>query len=181
MAKKEKTTLQTLKSFKRGRVALEATKYVLPLVPAAAITGVNWEEWFGKAGHSLPWGFTFLIISVVTATLGLLKKDEIIGKKISPLIYLAFLFAMLGLSFKFLANVMNQMGDIFLFTAAAIMGSFTADQVDKSYVDGNIALYSRLVEENDLDPKLKARKEKAAREKAEQEAKAQKERALPTE
>lgn len=170
--KKERTTLQTYKSLKRGRIALEAGKYAMPLIPAGVMTGVNWEVWFKNCGASLPFGFTTLIFAVVLSILGISKKDNLVKEKLSGLVYLALTFACFGLAFKFLSNIMNQMGDVFLWTALAICGSFGVDQVDKTVMDKNIAFYKDLVDKNELDPRAKKKrlKEEALAEKAKKEA-----------
>jgi len=170
--KKARTTLQNYKALKRGSVALNIGKYVMPVIPATAITAVNWDAWFKNCGASLPFGFTSLIFAVVLAILGISKKDTFIKEKLSGLIYLALTFACFGLAFKFMSNVMNQMGDVFLWTALAICGSFGIDEVDKTVVAKNKAFYKDLVDKNELDPRAKKRrlKEEALAKKAQEEA-----------
>lgn len=180
MAKKEKTTLQTLKTYKRAEIGLNVGKYLMPLVPAVSITAVNWNEWFAKCdGISLPFGFTTLLIAIIGAMFGILKKDEILSKKLSGLVYLGLTFCIFGLAFMFLANVMAEMGKIFLFTGLSIFASMGVDQVDKSYVSKQVAFYQNLVDENGLDPKVEAKRQKAAAEKAKAEKEAQEK--VPTE
>lgn len=172
--KKERTTLQTYKALKRGQIGMEVGKYAMPLIPASIITGVNWDNWFANCGASLPFGFTSLIFAVVLAILGISKKDNLVKEKLSGLVYLALTFACFGLAFKFLSNVMNQMGDVFLWTALAICGSFGVDQVDKTVMTKNINFYKELVDKNELDPRARKKKAKEAKlaEKAQKEAEA---------
>jgi hypothetical protein len=177
--KKEITTLGYYKRWKVAKYGLNATKWLSPFAPATAITIANWEEWFAKQGTTLPFGFASLLISILITILAMSKKDEFVEKKVSYMFYLAGVIAMWGVSFMLLANIMNTMGMMFMFTAMGIIGGGGAEQVNKSLVSARISEYKQLVDENGLDKKAQAkalRKEKALKErelKAQEEAKVQ--------
>ncbi len=175
MAKKKKS--QTISAYHKWTIArwsLYASMYLLPLIPASVVAAIHWEEWFVNCGSSLPFGFISLLLSVCMTIIGISKRDEIFNKNISGLFYFSLVFATLGLSFKFLSNICNQMGDMFLLTTLGILSGATCDQVNKSLVIPRTLEYKKLIEENCLDQKSKKRRER--QERAEKEAKEEAER-----
>lgn len=167
MAKFKSKTLSTYRKWTTAKWALYAGMYLLPLIPASIMTGVHWEEWFKNCGTSLPFGFVTLLLGVVMTLIGIVKRDEIFKQNISGIFYFALVFVVLGLSFKFLSNICNQMGDMFLLTALGILAGATSDQVNKSLATPRVKEYKQLIKDNCLDMrsiKRKERKEKAAKE-----------------
>ena len=179
--KVKKAKSQTLTSYHRwngARLALYSGMYITPVAPAAVMTGINWEEWFNTSGVSLPMGLITLLIGVLMAIIGITKRDELFTKNISGLFYFTLVFAVIGLAFKFLANICSEMGDMFLFTSLGIIGSATCDQTNKSLVVPRVEEYKELIDKNFLDTKAKKKQERKAL--AEKEAREQKTR-IPTE
>lgn len=176
MAKAKKAKSKTLAKY-RWLQAADASayvgKYAMAVVPATVMTAVNWEAWFANAGASLPAGFSMLILSTVLSIIGISRKDEIVKKNVSGLFYVGLVFFCFAMSFKFLSNVFNQMGDMLMYTALGVFGGAAADQADKSLVKPMKAEYKELVEANALDGRTKRRNERKrlAREEAEREAK----------
>ena len=179
MAKKFKS--KTVSSYRRwnvGKWGLYGGMYVAPVAPAGIMTAIHWNEWFSQSGISLPAGLVTLLLGVIMAIMGITKKDELFQKNVSGLFYFTLVFAVLGLSFKFLANICNQMGDMFLLTACGVLTSATCDQVNKSLVIPRVNEYRGLIDKNYLDRKAKKKQERELR--AEQEAKEESQR-IPTE
>ena len=162
------TTLTYYKRWKAGHFALYGGKYLIPCVPAAVITGVNWDEWFVNAGASLPFGFASLLIAVIATIVAISSKDKILEKKVSPLFTIALVMAIWAISFMFLANIFQQIGQMLLWTVAGIVGGGIADQVDKSLITERVNEYKELIEENSLNKSSKKREER--RQKAKEEA-----------
>lgn len=181
--KKKKVKSETISAYKKwnaARIGLYTGMYVMPLMPATIMTCVNWNEWFNASGVSLPMGLITLLIGVLMAIMGITKRDELFKKNVSGLFYFVLVFAIIGISFKFLANICNQMGDMFLFTACGVLGSGGCDQLNKSLVKPRVEEYKELIESNFLNAKAKAKQERKLR--AEQEAREQrKQDRLPTE
>lgn len=158
--RKEKTTLQTYKAIKRGHVAMSVSKYVLPAVPAVIVGTVNWNDWFKNAGTSLPLAFIGLIIASVSAVLAIYKKDQLEKKGVTPLIIVFLEFLIIGAIFKAISSIANDFGNMFLAVAGGIAASLIDDQIDQKVVMPKVQIYEKLVEENDLDPKLVKKKNK---------------------
>ncbi len=176
MAKFKSKTISTYRKWSVAKWSCYGGMYVLPLVPASVMTGINWEQWFKNCGPSLPFGFITLLLGVVMTLIGIAKRDEIFKQNISGLFYFALVFAVLGLSFKFLSNICNQMGDMFLLTTIGIISGATSDQVNKSLITPRVKEYKKLIEDNCLDTrsmKKRERKERAEREAKEEAAKMQ--------
>jgi len=170
MAKKQKSkTLSTYKKLKATDVGLKVGTFVLPIVPAVVLTGVKWDEWWGKANVSLPFGFACLLLTVVSAVLGIMKSDTIIKKKDIGLFYLTITFCLIGITCLFLASLFSQIGYMFLYTAAGLLASATGNIVDEKVIKPKRDFYKKLVEDNALDPKSRKKLEKQRR--AEEEAK----------
>lgn len=168
MAKREVSTLGYYRRWKAAKVGLYAGKYALPLVPATVITAVNWDAWFVHTGWSLPLGFASLLISIIATIVAISKKDELVKEKVSGLFFIAAIMAIWAISFMFLANILQQMGQMLLWTVAGICAGGAADQVNMTLVDSRITEYKGYIEENTLSKssqRRKARQEKAAREK----------------
>ena len=172
-AKFKSKTISTYRKWATAKWSLYAGMYALPLIPATIMTGIHWEEWFESCGTSLPFGFVSLLLGVALTILGIAKKDNIFKKQLSGVFYIALVFAVLGIAFKFLSNICNQMGDMFLLTTLGILAGATSDQVNKSLATPRLKEYKKLIEDNCLDTrsqKRKERKERAAKE-AKEEAK----------
>lgn len=176
MAEKKKKakskTLSTYRKLQGADISMSIGKYALATVPAVVMTAVNWDEWFTNAGASLPAGFSMLIVSTVLAIIGISKRDDIVKKNVSGLFYVGLVFLCFAISFKFLSNICNQMGDLFLLTSLGIFGGAVDDQVNKTVVKPAKEEYKKLVEDNLLDPRSKKRDERRKRAKAEAEAEA---------
>lgn len=169
--KKELTTIQLKRRWKALDYTLRISKYLLPCVPASIITAINWEEWFVNCGASLPFGFATLLISVIVTILAIYKGDEVVNAKVSKLFYLAVVLAVWAIAFMFLANIMQQIGQMILWTAVGVVVGATGDQVEKSYVSKVVTEYEQLIHDNCLSKEDKKKKERAEKAKAEAEAK----------
>ena len=175
MAKEKKVKSKTISTYKKWNAArwgLFAGQFAAPLMPAAIMTAVNWEEWFAKSGTSLPLGFASLLVTVILAVLGLWKKNEIIEKTVSIVFYLALLFFMIGVTACFLASLFSNVGYMFMATGGGLLASGICDQVNKSAVNEKVKEYRQLIDDNNLDDKAKRRQERKdrARREAEEEA-----------
>lgn len=176
MAKQKKKTPETVKSYRKWNVskwALYAGTWVSPFIPATAMTIINWDEWFAISGPSLPLGFASLLVSTLLAIIGIWKKDEIVGKSISMVYYLAVIFAGFGASMLFLAGLFSQVGYMFLATAGGLVVGGTSDQLNKSLAKPMVEEYKKLIEDNCLDPKSKRKAERKEKAKLEAEREAQ--------
>ena len=154
--KKEKTTLEKLKYWKRWQLGLTVSEFAMPVIPFGVILGINWSDWVGESasnGWTLAMGFGMLIVSVILAIVGIWKKDEVVNSKISGIFYIAIIMAILGFSFKLLASVFNTFGDMFLYVCTSVVASGAVAQVNKSYVKKEVLRYQELVKENGLDKK----------------------------
>lgn len=171
--KRKSKTLSKYRGLQAADIGISVGKYAMATIPAIVMTAINWDAWFANAGTSLPAGFSMLILSTVLAIVGISKRDEIIKKNVSGLFYLGLVFFCFALSFKFLSNICNQMGDMFLYTALGIFGGAVADQTDRMAIKPMKEEYKVLVESNALDPRTKKRNERRdlARMEAEAEAK----------
>lgn len=155
-AKKQRTTLQKLKYWKRWRDALTFSEFMMPLIPFGVILGINWSDWVGdspSAGWSIGMGFGMLIVATISAIVGIWKKDEMVKSKMSGIFYVAIVLAIVGFSFKLLASVFNAFGDMLLYVCTSVVASGAVAQVNKSYVSKEVARYQKLVSENGLDRK----------------------------
>jgi len=173
--KKEKTTLQQYKKYKRIDKSLKAGVIATPTMPLIIMTAVNWESWFGKAGISLPIGFTALLGATVGAIIAILRSDTIFKKKELVLLSLGLIFCVLGLVDMWLASLIHQLGVIMLSIGGSCVGSFVEFKVDEKLVQPRVAEYKELVETYALDPKSAAKKARKEKAKQEAEEKAKKE------
>ena len=151
--KQPKTTIQKYKFWRNWEVGLEAGKYAMPLIPFGVVLGINWSDWVGNSpseGWSIGMGFGMLIVSVISAIIGLWKRDDIAKQKVSGVFYVAIVFAMIGFGFKLLASIANTFGDMFLYVCLGIIASAVTDQVDKSVINPKVKFYKQLVEDNGL-------------------------------
>ena len=168
--KKPKTTLQKYKFWRNWDIGLTAAKFAAPAVPFGIVTGLNWDRWVNNSpstGWSIGIGFGMLIVATVSAFLAILKKDEVAKQKVSGVLYVAIILAIIGFSFKLLASISNEMGNMFLYVATGTAGSFTIDQVDKSAIKPEVKFYKGLIEKNGLSKSSAKRmddEEQAARE-----------------
>lgn len=170
MAKKQKSpTISAYKKWKLTGSAFWLGKYLLPITPATVITAINWNDWFVDAGASLPMGFASLLISVLVTIISIAKKDDLVEKNVSSLFFIAGIMAVWAISFMFLANILQQMGQMLLFTVAGIVGGGITDQLDMKLAKPRIAEYKKLIEENGLDKRSQKKivREQKAKEEAE--------------
>ena len=158
MASKAPTTIREYRKWKAIHLAAQAGVFVFPVIPAAIVTGINWNDWFANAGPSLPLGFITLVASVVMGVVGMIKKKELFGGAVTGVLYVALLFACVGMSFKFLASLCNEIANMVLYIAAGILCAAVGDQADKTLVEPMVEEYKGLIEANCLDTKSKARK-----------------------
>lgn len=157
---KVKTTERHYKNWKKAKVGLYIAQWSMPFIPATVITAVNWNDWFANQGLSLPFGFVSLLVSVLLSILAIYKRDDDAEKKISPIYSVAMILAVWGSTFLLLANIMDQMGFMFLATAGGVVGSATASQVNKSKIQPRIDEYRKLLDENVLDKKAQAKEQR---------------------
>jgi FtsH-binding integral membrane protein len=167
MKKKERTTLQTLNGYKAAKVGLYAGVFACPTVPAAITTAVNWNEWFGTAKESLPIGFITMLLTLVASIFAIIKSDTVLKKGTVAIFLIGILFAMIGLSSMFLANLLRDFGLLWLEAGAGIVGGGICYLVEKKGIEPQLTYYQGLVNQNGLDKKSLERlraKEKARRE-----------------
>lgn len=151
--KQPKTTLQKYNSWRRREYALIGAKFAAPLIPFGVTLGVNWNDWVGSRssdGWSIGTGLGMLALATIASIAAIWKKDELMKSKMSGLLYVAIIFAVVGFGFMLMASMMNEMGKMFLVVAGGLLGSFAIDQVDKSYVKKKVAFYEELVDKNGL-------------------------------
>lgn len=168
--KKKKTTLQKYKTWKWVHRGLYFSKFGAPAIPFGIVLGLNWNDWVGNQpaeGWSIGLGFGMLIVATISAVLAIVFKDEIVKSKVSGLLCAFLVFLVAGFSFKLLATIMNEFGNMFIYVSYGIAGSFALDQTDKTAIKPKVDFYKKLVEENGLDRKSAKRiddTEQAARE-----------------
>lgn len=151
--KKQKTTVQKYRFWRNWNVGLTAAKFAAPAVPFGIVLGLNWNDWVGNSpseGWSIGIGFGMLIIATLSAVIGIWKKDELVKSKVSGLLYVTIIFLVIGFGFKLLASIMNEMGNMFLYVACGLAGSFGIDQVDKTFIVPEAARFKDLIEKNGL-------------------------------
>ena len=166
--KPKSKTVSTYKKLKAGKIALNVGTFLAPIVPATVVTIINWEEWFQKSSSSLPFGFASILITVVIAILGVLKSDTVFKKADIALYFLACLFACIGITCMFLASLFEQMGLMWVYTSAGLLGSGVCVTVNKKVIEPQIDFYKGLIADNCLDNKSKRKQERIER--AQQEA-----------
>lgn len=175
MAKKNKSKTKTsYNKWNTAKWSLYAGTYILPLTPAAIITGVNWEEWFTRENSwSIGLGFGMMLVTVLITIIGVAKRDKIMTEKVSSLYYLAAILACWAIVLMFLASIANQFGYMLLYTCFGLLGGATCDQIRKSKVDGEVEFYKQLLIDNGLIESERRRKERQelAKQEAEKEAK----------
>lgn len=173
MAKKPKLkTVQMYHRWNAGKYALFTGTFACPVIPASIVTAVNWDEWFGQASYSLPFGFSCALVAVIVAILGVLGSDTVIKKKDIMLVWIATLLALIGASCLFLANLLLQMGWMWIYTGGGLLGSAICVSVEKNVVEPNVKMYKDLIAKNCLDAKSKRqrKREEQARKDAEEDA-----------
>lgn len=169
MATKKSQTLKSCEKWQGARVSLYVAKYLAPVLPATVISLVNWEEWFAQTSWSLPYGLATLIIAILSTVIGITKKDKLVETKVSPIFFIALIMSIWGIAFLFLANIMQEVAYMLLWTCLGILASATADEVNTQVVEPRIEEYKTLIVENGLSKKQQAKIER--QKKAEQEAK----------
>lgn len=160
-------TKSTYNKLNTAKWSLYAGTYILPLTPAAIITGVNWNEWFNRENSwSIGLGFGMMLVTVLITIVGVAKRDKIMSEKISSLYYLAAILACWSIVLMFLASIANQFGYMLLYTCFGLIGGATCDQIRRK-VDEEVKFYKELMVETGLDDhenKRRERKEKARQE-----------------
>ncbi len=161
--------------WRAGKWALNAGVIASPLVPSAVVLGINWDEWFNKAGISLPFGFACLILTVVSAIVVILNSNTILKKIDIALYIMGGVFLLIGITDLFLASLFTTMGKMWIIAGCGLLGSGTCNIVNKKVIEPNLQFYNKLIEDNCLDAKSKRKKKKEeqARKDAEEDAKRQ--------
>lgn len=166
MAKEKNQKSKTLSAYRKWTAAkwsLYAGTYVLPVVPAAIMVGVNWDEWFAQTGNngwSLGLGFGSLLLALLITIIGIAKKDKLLSEKVSPLYYFAGVLVLWAVALMFLANVLQNFGQMLLYTSFGLIAGATSDQVNKVYVVKESAFYKELVDTNGLNARWEHKKAK---------------------
>ena len=169
MKKEKKTsTIKKYKSLKGTKACLYLSTYTMPLIPASIMAGVNWDTWLEQCSNkgSLGLGFGSLLVSILITLLGVVKRDKIAQSVISPFFTYAGIMALWGVSLVFLSDIAYNFGVMLLFSCLGLIGSATADQVNKNYVSKEIAFYEELIKENGLgkvENKKREKREQAKR------------------
>lgn len=166
-------TIKARNKYRAIKAGMITGIFASPLVPASVIIGVNWDEWFNKAGASLPMGFACLLLTVATAIVGILKSNVIFKKVDIALYSLAGFFLLIGITNLFLASLFVTMGKMWIFVGCGLIGSGGFYTVNQKVVEPNLKMYNDLIKENCLDAKSKrqAKREEQARKDAEEDAK----------
>lgn len=154
--KQPKTTLQKLNYWKGWQLGLTVGEFAMPLIPFGVVLGLNWNDWVGDSasqGTTLGIGFGMLIVSIILAIIGIWKKDEMVKSKLSGIFYVAIVLAILGVSLKLIASIINTFGDMLLYVCISVVGSGTIAQVNKTAITKEVVRYQALVKENGLDKK----------------------------
>lgn len=161
MAKKVKSkTVRTRNALAVTNKVMWGAKFGMPFVPATIMTIINWDEWFAQTNGGLPLGFLTLVVATIISIIGIMKKDALVQKNVSPLFVFALALFCVAASFLWLSNVMYQAGMMFLWTACAVVAAAVDDQVQKSVVEPNLAFYKDLVIRGGLDKKTEKKKNK---------------------
>lgn len=168
MAKKEKTTIGSLKKCKIAKYSLFGGMFVCPLIPTSISLGLHAEEWFGKAGASLPLGLVTLILAVTSAIVGILNSGTIFKKGTITLYILAFGFMIVGIVNLFLASLFQSCGYLWLEIGASLLGTAGCYTVEQKVVEPKIERYQELIKKYHLDKK--GQKELEDEERAKKEA-----------
>jgi hypothetical protein len=141
MFSKADRQLPSVKQYRKIRDAkwgLKAASYLCAMTPDIIICGVNYDEWFApqtSTGPSLGVGFGMMLVSLILTLLAIFKRDTDFMTKFSPLFYVAVLCACWGISFYFLATIMNEAGQMFIYTAIGVMAGGVCDQCEKDLVE----------------------------------------------
>lgn len=173
--KPQSKTVTSYKKYNAAKYALTAGAFVCPLVPASVVTAINWEEWFAKSSSSLPFGFACLLLTVITAIIGVLKSDVVLKKVDIALYFFGGVLILIGLTCIFLASLFTEMGWLWIYTASGVLGSGVCVTVNNKVIKPIIDDYKGLIDEFALDKKSqrKAQRLERARREAEAEAKQQ--------
>lgn len=161
--KQKKPKLKTISMYRRwsfGKYALFTGAFLCPVIPAAVVTGINWDEWFNNSSISLPFGFACLILTVIFAIFGILKSDVIFKKHDIALFVLGGFFACVGFTCLFLANLSAQIGYMWIYVSLGLLGSGVCVVVENKVFEPNIIMYKKLISENCLDVKSKRAKKR---------------------
>ena len=163
--KKEKKpkskTLAKRNALRFAKHSLKAGTYIAPVVPVAIETGINWDEWFNNSnGFHVGSGFIMLILSTLLTYLMVAKRKKLL-EKLSAFWSVAIILVCWATSLLLLSSILHQIGFMLLYISFAIVGSAIMDEVETHVVEENLAFYTGLVSENELDRKEERKKEKA--------------------
>lgn len=132
MAKKEKKPLSTKQTQAKNRI-YQILCYlgmgVGVITPAAIYGTVNYDEWFAQNPEGYKIGIGAGIAMAVTAFAIFLityKKEKNL-KMTDMWISLIVCVAAIGLALKLVGNIINEIGDIVLFTALGLCAAFGFD------------------------------------------------------
>jgi hypothetical protein len=121
------------------KAAIKAGTYGSVLTPSAVIFGLNYNEWFNSASQSnapsIGLGFGMLIVSTLVTVVAVFKKDSDFMKKFSPLFYIAVICLLWAATFSFLSSILYEMGSMFYYISAGVLGGAVFDEVNTAYVN----------------------------------------------
>lgn len=163
MTKKPKIKSKTVRqrtALKVTNVSMIGAKYAMPFIPATIMTIINWDEWFAQTNGGLPLGFLTLVVATIISIIGIMKKDALVQKNVSPLFVFALALFCVAASFLWLSNVMYQAGMMFLWTACAVVAAAVDDQVQQSVVVPAIKELDEDIKEGGLDRKTNKREQR---------------------
>lgn len=141
MAKRNKPKYQLNKDYRKWlaiKAGMKVGTYASVLTPSAVIFGMNYQEWFaesGSNGPSIGIGFGMLIVSTLVTIVAVFKKDSDFMKKFSPLFYIAVICLLWAATFSFLSSILYEMGSMFYYISAGVLGGAVFDEVNTAYVN----------------------------------------------
>lgn len=148
--KKKTKTQKKYRNLQIVRWSLYSGTYLIPLVPAGIMLGINWEEWFSKDQWSIGLGFGMLLLTILITILGIAKKDEVVKKNVSALFYFAGLMSLWAVSLMFLASIANEFGYMLLYTACGLLGGATCEQINKTKIIKEVDQYKKILIQSGL-------------------------------
>ena len=154
MNRKPKTKAERkLRTWKTTKALLHIGTYLSPFVPASILTAVNVDEWFATNAVSVSTGFVTLALAVVMGIFAISKKDNLLKTHVSPIIYIAIFFVVLGVSFKFLESISGELGNMFILIAVGLVGSFASSQVEQTIATEKTEYWKSIVVDAGIDRK----------------------------
>lgn len=154
VSRQEYETIKALRKYRGLKYGLKAGTYAACLVPFGVILGVNWQEWFQKTedgGISIGVGFGMLLVATISTLVAVMKRDEDFMKRFSPLLYVAVLCALWAVSFMFLSSIMDEMGEMLLYTAIGVASGGVIDEVEKAIVEERYQIMLKVAKDNGLN------------------------------